>query len=103
VGEEGKWVRKDGERVMVEQQQRVPSHCGGDNIRMVLMRLFVRSGLKAIEFEKGKPAIAVQSLDKLPSVIDTLITAVRNGELDQQFAEATAQTKSSKSKGKRAA
>ena len=65
--------------------------------------LFVRSGLKPIEFEKGKPAIAVQSLDKLPSVIDTLITAVRNGELDQQFAEASAQTKSSKSKGKRAA
>jgi len=44
--------------------------------------LFVRSGLKAIEFEKGKPAIAVSSLDKLPSVIDTLITAIRNGELD---------------------
>jgi hypothetical protein len=65
--------------------------------------LFVRCGLKAIEFEKGKPAIAVSSLDKLPSVIDTLITAVRNGELDQQFAEASAQTKSSKSKGKRAA
>ena len=49
--------------------------------------LFVRSGLKAIEFEKGKPAIAVSSLDKLPSVIDTLITAVRNGELDQQLAQ----------------
>ena len=56
--------------------------------------LFVRSGLKPIEFEKGKPAIAVQSLDKLQSVIDTLITAVRNGELDQQFADASAQTKS---------
>ena len=54
--------------------------------------LFVRSGLKPIEFKKA--AIAVQSLDKLPSVIDTLITAVRNGELDQQFADASAQTKS---------
>jgi hypothetical protein len=55
--------------------------------------LFVRSGLKQIEFEKGKPAIAVPTLDKLPSVIDTLITAVRNGELDQQFAEVSAQAK----------
>ena len=96
-----KWVKKDGERVMVEQQQRVPlwwrQHPNGS------YALFVRSGVKAIEFEKGKSAIAVSSLDKLPSVIDTLITAVRNGELDQQFAEASAQTKSSKSKGKRAA
>ncbi len=50
---------------------------------------FVRSGWKPIEFEKGKTAIAVPSLDKIPAVIDTLITAVRNGELDQQLASAT--------------
>ena len=30
--------------------------------------------------------VAVPSLDKLPTVIDTLITAVRNGELDEQLA-----------------
>ena len=34
----------------------------------------------------------MSSLDKRPSVIDTLITAIRNGELDQQFAEASKQT-----------
>ena len=50
--------------------------------------LFVRSGSKAIEFEKGKNAIAVPSLDKIPGVIDILITAVRNGELDDQLAQA---------------
>jgi hypothetical protein len=33
-----------------------------------------------IEFEKGKSAIAVPSRDKIASVIDTLITAVRNDE-----------------------
>jgi hypothetical protein len=49
--------------------------------------LFVRSGLKPIEFEKGKTAIAVPSLDKIPSVIDTLIAAIRAGELDQQLAQ----------------
>ena len=74
------WVKKDGERVMVEKQQRVPlwwrQHSNGT------YALFVRSGLKPIEFEKGKTAIAVPSLDKLPSVIDTLITAIRAGELD---------------------
>jgi hypothetical protein len=91
-----KWVKKDGERVMVEQQQRVPlwwrQHPNGS------YAFFVRNWVKQIQFEKGKPAIAVPTLDKLPSVIDTLITAVRNGELDQQLAEASAQTKSSKSK-----
>jgi hypothetical protein len=79
------WVKKDGERVMVEKQQRVPlwwrQHPNGS------YALFVRSGLKPIEFEKGKAAIAVPSLDKLPSVIDTLITAVRNGELDEQLVQ----------------
>jgi hypothetical protein len=38
------------------------------------------------EFEKRKPAIAVLSLDQLPAVIDSLITAVRNGELDEKLA-----------------
>ena len=47
------------------------------------------SGGKPVEFEKGKTAIAVASLTKLPSVIDTLITAVRNGELDEQLAAAS--------------
>jgi hypothetical protein len=78
------WAKKDGERVMVEKQQRVPmwwrQHSNGT------YALFVRSGLKPIEFEKGKTAIAVSSLDKIPSVIDTLIAAVRAGELDQQLA-----------------
>jgi hypothetical protein len=46
--------------------------------------LFVRSGLKPIEFEKGKAAIAVPSLDKLPSVIDTLITAIRERLLSEK-------------------
>src|ERR1035441_1316051 len=80
-------VKKDGERVMVEKQQRVPmwwrQHPNGT------YALFVRSGLKPIEFEKGKAAIPVPSLDKLPSVIDTLITAVRNGELDELLVQGT--------------
>jgi hypothetical protein len=63
----------------------------------------LRADKLAIEFEKGKAAIAVPSLDKLPSVIDTVIAAARNGELDQQLAEATKQTNPRKPKGKRAA
>ena len=45
----------------------------------------VYHGTKPIEFEKGKAAIADGTLDKLPSVIDSLIKAVRAGELDEQL------------------
>jgi hypothetical protein len=49
---------------------------------------FIRAGQKAVEFEKGKSAVAVASRDKLPAMIDTLITAVRAGEIDDQLAVA---------------
>jgi hypothetical protein len=52
---------------------------------------FIRAGFKPIEFDKGKTAIAVHSLNKLPTVIDTLITAVRNGELDDALAHTAKQ------------
>ena len=90
------WVKRDGERVMMEKQQRAPlwwrQHPNGS------YALFVRSGLKPIEFEKGKAAIAVPSLDKLPSVIDTLIAAVRNGELDEQLVQGSKVGMAKKSK-----
>jgi hypothetical protein len=59
---------------------------------------FIRARFKPIEFDKGKTAIAVPSLDKLPSVIDTLITAVRNGELDEALTQAAKQTAPKKSR-----
>ena len=80
------WVKKDGQLTPVDKQQRVLPwwrvNADGSYV------LFVRSGSKAIEFEKGKNVIAVPSFDKLPLVIDILITAVRNGELDVQLAQA---------------
>jgi hypothetical protein len=65
---------------------------------------FIRVGAKPLDFEKGKTAIAVQSLDKLPSLIDTLITAVRNGEFNEQLAQAAKSAtvrKSRKGEGER--
>ena len=49
--------------------------------------LTVRYGFKTIEFEKGKAGVAVQSKDRLVSVIDTMIAAVRAGELDEVLAQ----------------
>ena len=93
------WGKSDsGEKVIVEKKQRVlPWWSAQPNGSCVL---FVRAGWKPLEFEKGKAAIAVPSLDKLPSVIDTVIAAVRAGELDDQLAQASAQAAPKKAKGK---
>jgi hypothetical protein len=80
------WVKKDGELMPVDKQQRVLPWWRTDADGSYV--LFVRFGGKSVEFEKGKNGIAVPSLDKIPLVIDILITAVRNGELDSQLAQA---------------
>ena len=81
------WTKKDGQRVQLESQQRVsPSWRLSANGSYVF---FVRVGQKALEFDKGKAAIAVSSLDKLPAVMDALMAAVRAGELDDQLAQAS--------------
>jgi hypothetical protein len=79
------FVKTDGVRTSVENDQRVTPwwrrHIDGSYL------FTIRTGSKAIEFEKGKAAIAVPSLDKLAAVVDTLIAATRNGELDTQLAQ----------------
>ena len=80
-------VKKDGVKTVNETQHRViPWWRMAGNGTFVF---FVRASQKLVEFEKGKSAIAVPSLDKIPSVIDTLIGAVRNGELDEPLAQAS--------------
>jgi hypothetical protein len=96
------WSKDEtGEKSLVEKKQRVLPWW--TQMANGLFVFFVRAGWKPVEFEKGKAAIAVPSLDKLPSVIDTVIAAVRSGELDDQLAQASAQAKTPKSKGTRAA
>jgi hypothetical protein len=48
----------------------------------------IKFGAKPVEFEKGKAGIVVGSKERLPTVIDTLIAAVRAGELDEIFSQA---------------
>ena len=80
------WVKKDGRLTLVEKQQRVLPWWRVDANGSYVF--FVPLGSKPIEFEKGKNAIAVPSLDKIPMIINILITAVRRGELDEQLAQA---------------
>jgi hypothetical protein len=46
--------------------------------------------------------VKLPSLEKLPSVIETLIDAVRNGELDEQLAQASKQARPPGPKSKQA-
>ena len=49
---------------------------------------FVRIGWKPLEFEKGKAGVVAGTMEKLPGIIDTLIGAVRAGELDPMLEQA---------------
>src|SRR6266566_5239467 len=80
------WVKKNGKLTPVDKQKRVLPwwrvNADGSYV------FFVRLGSKPIEFEKGKNAVAVPSLDKMPLVINILISAARNGELDDHLGQA---------------
>jgi hypothetical protein len=79
-----RWENKEGgEKVLVEKPIRTSKWWQPDSNGGYVMTLKV--GSKRIEFEKGKAAIAVGSLEKLPGVIEALIKAVRTGELDDQL------------------
>lgn len=81
-----RWEKKEGgEKVLVEKPLRTSKWWQQDPSGTVVMT--VKVGSKRIEFEKGKAAISVGSIEKLPSVIDALIKAVRAGELDTQLSE----------------
>jgi hypothetical protein len=81
-----RWTKVDGQRQAVTKQQAVRPWWKTDPAGQVVMS--IKFGAKPLEFEKGKAGIVVPSKDKLPIVIDTLISAVRAGELDELFSQA---------------
>jgi hypothetical protein len=81
-----KWVRNDaGTKELVKLQKRVRPWWREDVLGTI--GLTVRCGSKAIEFEKGKTAIAIPNKDQLIATIDTVISAVRAGELDEHLTQ----------------
>ena len=79
-----RWVKHDnGEKTLVEIPKRVQPWWRTDETGTTYLK--VRCGAKAIEFEKGKPAILVKDRSQLASIIDTLIAAIDAGELDKHF------------------
>ena len=81
IATEQRWQKTEtGDPVLVDVKRRVRRWWYQDAAGSVF--LVVRYGQKVIEFEKGLNAIAVGSKDKLGEVIDVLIAAVTNSELD---------------------
>jgi hypothetical protein len=79
-----RWTGKGDDRRQVEKQQRVRPWWRADSSGAFVMSVY--HGTKPIEFEKGKAGISVASKDKLPALIDSLIGAIRAGELDDLLA-----------------
>ena len=85
-------VRKknaEGVRVEVETAKRVRQGWLTDANGKVF--LGIRYAGKPIEFAKDKIAIEAGELSALPKIIDTLVEAVRAGELDAQLTAAAAE------------
>jgi hypothetical protein len=81
-----RWTKVDGKRQATTKQQAVRPWWKTDAAGQVVMS--IKFGAKPLEFEKGKAGIVVGTKEKLPTVIDTLIAAVRAGELDELFSQA---------------
>jgi hypothetical protein len=70
----------DGSRELVTRRRRVRRWWREDATGKVYLTF--KYGQKAIEFEKDKGAIAVPNKEAIAGVLDVIMTAVRNGELD---------------------
>ncbi|MBO1908261.1 hypothetical protein J4G37_25645 [Microvirga sp. 3-52] len=79
----------EGARVRVEIPRRVRKGWFEDGSRTT--HFVMHYGGRPLEIAKGKTAIEVGSLPKLPALIDSLIEAVRAGELDSAIATAAAE------------
>ena len=76
-----RWVKDpDGIKTPVDKHRRVKPWWKADGSGNLV--LVLKSGLKTIEIEKGKPGIVVGALGRLEAVLTTLIAAAKAGELD---------------------
>jgi hypothetical protein len=76
---------KGAERTQVERKQRVSSWAKEQIDGSVIFT--VKIGMSPVELSPGKPGILVASKADLPSTIETLVAAVRDGEFDTFLAK----------------
>jgi hypothetical protein len=74
------WSRDDaGNKQRVQKEKVVRAWWWNDGPALSLV---IRYGARPIELSKGKRAITVANLGEIPATINTVIAAVRAGELD---------------------
>ncbi len=78
-----------GETKRVEVQKQMRRWWWQDEDGQVMLTL--RYGNKPLAIANGKSTIEIGTLDKLPKIIDTIIEAVKAGELDKQLNAAMAE------------
>jgi hypothetical protein len=76
-----KWVKEGQDKRLVERV--LPVRPWWRELPDGRLAFFVKSGLRKVEFKKGQTAIVVENKDAMPALINGLIEAVRNGEMDQ--------------------
>ena len=79
--------RITGERTVREMPVRIKAWWWTGEKNETLLSVFY--GSKTLELSKGKSAIELPSIKELPAVLDTLINATLNGELDAQIESAS--------------
>jgi hypothetical protein len=91
------WTRdSDGTKTRVEREKQVRPWWwkDGDGLSLV-----VRYGAKQIELSRGKRAISIAQAAQLPEALNTLIAAVKAGELDAAMESAVTAAKAKPAKG----
>ena len=79
--------RITGERTVREMPVRIKAWWWTGEKNETLLSVFY--GSKTLELSKGKSAIELPSIKELPAVLDTLINATLNSELDAQIESAS--------------
>jgi hypothetical protein len=67
-------------RAVVKIQQKIRPWWRADEKGQVMV--FVRTGWKPLEFEKGKAGVSSRTMNKLPGISNTLIEVVRTSALE---------------------
>ena len=76
-----RWVKDpDGVKQPTDRHRRIKPWWKADGAGNLV--LVLKSGLKTLEIEKGKPGIVVGAQGRLEAVLTTLIAAAKAGELD---------------------
>lgn len=77
------WITENGERKRVERPARIKRWWSKDANGNYILRVFY--GSKPVELQRGKVAIEVGAMEKLPVVLKAVKEAIVSGELDAEI------------------